>query len=222
MGDTLIVAIIGLLGTVGAAVISYRQGSLKVAQDLQVEYDKDLRQRRIEQYQEVMKLMAPLAKYPHPEPLSREQVKSLALAFTQWYFVSGGGLFLSVQARERYFDLQDGLKIILQKWQGRWPESISRSTNIEEALRLYLDRSQSWECSAHIKAIAQAHIEQQHDYSDIWLSQWILWQVLRRSRATRCAVPDEIFLHVVKLGSALRTSLTEDVLTRRDTILKRQ
>jgi hypothetical protein len=190
----IVVALIGMVGVVATAIVSYRQGQLKVTQDLQIEYDKDLRARRINSYTELWKYMRPLAKYPVPESLSYDQVGSLALSFTQWYF-SGGGLFLSALARDHYFDLQDGMKIILQNYAREWPFHGDGLTNA--ALQQYLERAEAWVCPPALMEIAKAAID-----------------------TTSTTVPTSVLAQLRKLGSALRTSLTSDVMTRQATVLR--
>ena len=69
------IAVIGVLGTAVASIIAVVITSkkneeisrLKVFQDLQIEYDKDLRKRRIDGYMDLWLGMIALAKYPEPE-----------------------------------------------------------------------------------------------------------------------------------------------------------
>src|SRR5215208_2073776 len=83
---------------------------LRVRLDLEIEYDKDLRTRRIEYYIELWSYLLPLARYPEAGPLSYDNVQQLSMALRDWYF-KGGGLFMSRETRDKYFNLQDGLKI---------------------------------------------------------------------------------------------------------------
>jgi len=126
---TALIALIGVIGTATASIIAVYINwtktreieQLKLFQALQLEYDKDLRIRRIESYKELCKRMIVLAKYPKPETLSYARLEELALSFREWYF-NDGGLVASKATRDLYFDLQDGLKIILQKHVDKWPD----------------------------------------------------------------------------------------------------
>ena len=198
------IAVIGVLGTAVASIIAVVITSkkneeisrLKVFQDLQIEYDKDLRKRRIDGYMDLWLGMIALAKYPEPEQLSFERIQQLALAFRGWYF-QGGGLIASETTRDQYFDLQDALKIILQKWSKKWsPDDAA----LRDASRLsgYLDRAESRPAPAEVMAVANSDLPE------------------------GAYVPETVAAALRALGSKLRTSMTEDVLTRVDTALKRE
>ncbi len=192
---TLVVALAGLFGTVLAALVSYRQGVLKVTQDLQIEYDKDLRNRRINHYNELWKILFPLGKYPEPRRLSHEQLESLGQAIEQWYF-TGGGLFLSERTREHFSDLQDGLRITLEKMDDKWNIQTDDEKVLFANLQKHLDRAPNWKCPEQIRHIATADLAQDDS-----------------------STTDNLLYHLRKLGSILRTSMANDVLTRQPTIL---
>jgi len=122
----------------------------KFIHDLRSEYDKDLRKHRIDHYQKLMAWMVNLPKYPKPEPLTAEGVRTLSLAFRDWYF-AGGGLFLSENedpetfseaSRERYFDFQEGCKIVLQKIDKEWKFAGDAAKPAD--LRKYFGRDEKW------------------------------------------------------------------------------
>jgi len=154
---------------------------LKVFQDLEIDYDIDLRKRRIDCYTDLFKHMVALAKYPEPEALSYEQIQKLALAFRDWYFNSGD-LIASETTRDHYFDVQDGFKIILQKRSKNWypDDAALRSAS---GLSLYLKRKESKPASAEVVAIAA--------------SEMIEGEYL----------PPAVNVHLRDLGSTLRTSM---------------
>jgi hypothetical protein len=171
---------------------------LRVRLDLEIEYDKDLRTRRIEYYIELWSCLLPLARYPEAGPLSYDNVQQLSLALRDWYF-KGGGLFMSRETRNKYFDLQDGLKIILQKRQGRWPwgcENVSEAQT-KYRLRKHLRSGEEWEIPKEVLTLANSNI---HPYKRPW--------------APRANVPPKVFEKLRSLGSSLRSSLAQDVLTR--------
>jgi hypothetical protein len=106
-----------LLATVAAALsalLSFFVTSWKVRRDLEVEYDKSLRTLRIESYKKLWTLLLSLARYPRPEPPSYENLEGLTEQLRDWYF-KDGGLFLSDETREAYFDLQDALQALMYK-----------------------------------------------------------------------------------------------------------
>jgi hypothetical protein len=188
---TLLVALLGLAGVLVTGLLSYRQGQQQVRRSLEIEYDKDLRGRRIEHYLELWSLLAPLAKYPEPGELYVEDVQALAVRCKDWYF-ERGGLFLSSRTRDHYFDLLDGCKIVARKHAGRWPESAG-----ERGLGALLEREAGWRAPQAIEKIAAAPLGAPDE-----------------------RVPDEVTGALRALGSALRASMANDVLTREDTVLR--
>jgi hypothetical protein len=93
----------------GIALALY--GSLK---RLEVEYDIALRNHRIEAYQALWKILAPLAYYSPPSAVTYGLARDLSRALRSWYF-EVGGLFLSELTREAYFDLQKGLGGVIKE-----------------------------------------------------------------------------------------------------------
>src|SRR5437016_6157484 len=105
--------------------------NMRVRQDLEIVYDQELRNARIRQYTLLIKRMHSLAKYPDPGDMTYDDAQKLAEGFRDWYF-DGGGLFMSEKTRETYFDLQDGLKIVLQKHHDKWRIGESTLSRSEE------------------------------------------------------------------------------------------
>lgn len=98
-------AVLGaVLGAIGGYLLLY----MKVREELEAEYDKDLRAKRREVYAALWKLLQPLAKYSPPEPLTLESLQRLSAALRKWYF-EVGGLYMSNGTRDAYFALQDEL-----------------------------------------------------------------------------------------------------------------
>jgi hypothetical protein len=83
-------------------------------QRLEVEYDIELRKHRIEAYQALWKILQPLAYYSPPSAVTYAMARELSQGLRSWYF-EVGGLFLSEQSREAYFDLQKGLGGIVKE-----------------------------------------------------------------------------------------------------------
>jgi hypothetical protein len=113
MDSSIAIAIItGLFGVVSGALVAYLGAILKFRKELEAEYDKDLRNKRIESYKELWKNLELLARYDRPGPLTPETLKDLSVAMREWYF-EVGGLFLSEEARKTYFDLKQSLKNLI-------------------------------------------------------------------------------------------------------------
>jgi hypothetical protein len=104
MNEIMLAVIAGTLTALGSMVGIY----WKARKDLEIAYDTDLRNQRIQVYKELWKRLQPLAKYSRPEPVTYQTIKKLSETLRQWYFEEGG-LFLSERSRDAYFALQDEL-----------------------------------------------------------------------------------------------------------------
>jgi len=110
MDSTIVIAIItGLFGIVSGVTLAYLGAVLKFQKDLEAEYDKDLRNRRIEVYKELWKPLQLLARYDRPEPLTPQNLEKLSVEMRRWYFEIGG-LYLSEETRKTYFDLKQAIQ----------------------------------------------------------------------------------------------------------------
>jgi hypothetical protein len=99
----------GSLSAVVSAIVTYLSISVRVRRDLEAKYDLDLRGQRIIVYKELWQLMEPLAKYARPGPFTPAGARELSKELRRWYFETGG-LFMSEETRDAYFELQNGLK----------------------------------------------------------------------------------------------------------------
>lgn len=88
----------GIIATYFGAVIKFRK-------DFEFEYDKDLRQKRIQEYLNLWKLLQPLAFYSPPGPVTYCTIIELSREMRQWYYEKGG-IYLSSLSRDSYFALQ--------------------------------------------------------------------------------------------------------------------
>jgi hypothetical protein len=110
MDNTLLAAIIGaiagILGTYLGAILKFRK-------DLEAEYDKDLREKRIGEYKKLWELTQDFPKYARARPFGLQDAQKLMAALHGWYF-QGGGLFLSDSSRPAYFDFKDALQELIK------------------------------------------------------------------------------------------------------------
>ena len=106
-----IVAVIGLVGSAAAAIWAAYVGTRRrVLAELEGQYDADLRDSRLEVYPSLWAATQPLAKYAREPPgyPTLAELERLAVTLRRWYFEQGG-LYLSAESREAYFQLQEGL-----------------------------------------------------------------------------------------------------------------
>ena len=110
MDITLLAAIIGaiagIMGTYLGAILKFRK-------DLQAEYDKDLRENRIDEYKKLWDLTQDFPRYGRPRPFALEDAQKLMADLHGWYF-QGGGLFLSDSSRPAYFGFKDALQELIE------------------------------------------------------------------------------------------------------------
>jgi hypothetical protein len=208
-------AAIAAVATVSAGIISYRKdkeiaklnGQIQQqsdVQDLHIEYDKDLRSHRIDTYNKLWSAMLPLARYPESARLTYDGAKKLSESMRDWFFMEGG-LFLSEETREKYFDLQEGIKIVLQKRKGLWRFDPVEASKDADRLRVYLRRKEGWKPSESIVKIANSPLPALPASKD--------------NAKDNAFVPEEIVENLLSLSHRLRAGMSEDLLTRRGSYL---
>jgi hypothetical protein len=106
-GDLMIAAAAALVTALLSAGTTYVALVTKIRRDLEAQYDKDLRERRLAAYAALWALTEPLALYSPSEPLSPRGARSLSERLRSWYF--SDGIVLSAAARNAYFTLQKKL-----------------------------------------------------------------------------------------------------------------
>ncbi len=202
---TIVTAVIAFLGVIGTAIASLVATTiasqknreieqLKALQDLQLEYDKDLRIRRITSYSELFSLMIIFAKYPEPDTITFTRLDEIGLSFREWFFKSGG-LLMTEKTRALYFDIQDGFRIVQQKRKHRWNFDEKNIAN-HELLNAYFERKENHPIPDEILYLVSADVP------------------------TGKTVPENISSRLRSLAAKLRSSMSDDVLTRRETILQ--
>jgi hypothetical protein len=151
--DTIVVALItGLLGILSGALASLLKfrNDLELSRqqfrnDLRAEYDKDLRERRIEVYKGLWHLLQYLGRYDRPKPLTPQTLQELTVEMRKWYF-GGGGLYLSQKSRKTYFDLKETLRDVLDKTKDDPQQSEGsrrRYSDLKRAIKDVLDKTKN-------------------------------------------------------------------------------
>jgi hypothetical protein len=130
--------LISVLTLIGGAVVSGALTYLGTRRKLALDYDADLRERRISAYQDLWKRLEPLSKYV-PAAFSHADAEGLAESLRTWYF-HDGGLFLSTAARNDCFALQDILRYIIDGWGWETPDKLNLTPAAREILRAYGSR----------------------------------------------------------------------------------
>jgi hypothetical protein len=110
MDEKLIAAIVGIIFGV---VTTYLAAVLKLRGDLRFEYDKGLREKRLERYSELWHLTGLFPKYGREGAVTLADVRALSVNLRDWYFKSG--MFLSDPCRDAYFDYQSALSEFLKE-----------------------------------------------------------------------------------------------------------
>lgn len=101
--------IAAIIGAAGGGIVTFFSTRWQIRKELEFAYDKDLRERRIAAYTRLWRLLEPLAKYSRPiAQLTTVHVREMSDLLRHWYFADGG-FFLSVEARDAYFALQEAL-----------------------------------------------------------------------------------------------------------------
>ena len=139
-----IVAVIGLVGSAAGAIWAAYVGTRRrVLTELEGRYDADLRDLRLKVYPKLWVALEPLALYARipPGAPTRAEIKELTRELRSWYF-HDGGLYLSSQAREAYFQLQDGLTVVTTS--KRWDADDTPSDQLEAKTYESLRRLGSW------------------------------------------------------------------------------
>ena len=107
--STPIVSLIaGLITGLFGMFATYIAARHKFRDDLQAKYDESLHDHRVTAYQGLWTLTEVLAKYARPERLTLNRLTKLTADLRDWYFKTGG-LFLTDNSRDAYFDLQDAI-----------------------------------------------------------------------------------------------------------------
>jgi hypothetical protein len=110
-----IVAVIGLVGSAAGAIWAAYVGTRRrVLAELEGRYDAALRDLRLGVYPQLWAALQPLAKYARepPGPPAVGDIEALSRRLRRWYFEEGG-IYLSAEAREAYFQLQDALTAVI-------------------------------------------------------------------------------------------------------------
>jgi hypothetical protein len=102
-------------------------------------YDADLREKRIDAYADLWGRLQPLAKFHRPAPFSGDDATKLAGSLQEWYFTKGG-IFLSMDARRDYFAVQDALEFLDSGWGWQTPERLALTPGGWEHIRTYGSR----------------------------------------------------------------------------------
>jgi hypothetical protein len=139
-----IVAVIGLVGSAAGAIWAAYVGTRRrVLTELEGRYDADLRDLRLKVYPKLWAALEPLALYARVPPgrPTRAEIKELTRELRSWYF-HDGGLYLSSQAREAYFQLQDGLTVVTRS--RRWEADGTPSDELDADTYEFLRRLGSW------------------------------------------------------------------------------
>jgi hypothetical protein len=142
-----LIALISSISVVVSALATYFFGVLKARRDLELQYDKNLRDKRLDAYKELWKLFQPMAKYSPPRTVTYWTINELSVNLRIWYF-EVGGIFLSSNSRDKYFAVQDEIRAALGRSQPQqynevlphkyWQAIFSKSSELRTSLAMDL------------------------------------------------------------------------------------
>ena len=103
-----------VLTFLGGLLVAWLTAVLKFRKDLEAEYDKTLRAKRMKAYEQLWATTQPLAFYARAQPATPEVLQNMAVALRNWYYEKGG-IYLTQNSKEAYFSLQDGIVEAVKK-----------------------------------------------------------------------------------------------------------
>lgn len=139
-----IVAVIALVGSAAGAIwAAYVGTKRRVLAELEGRYDAELRSSRLCVYPGLWATLDPLAKYAREPPgrPRRQAIETMAVSLRRWYFQEGG-IYLSAEARQAYFQLQDALDAVISS--ERWPVDGEPDDEIDTETFYALRKIGSW------------------------------------------------------------------------------
>ncbi|RPJ51603.1 MAG: hypothetical protein EHM21_02320 [Chloroflexi bacterium] len=131
MESAVVVAIISFFG---GAIVTYLGAILKYRKDLELEYNKDLRAKRIDEYRRLWQLTEVFPRYERPQGLFIKDLQCFQTNLQKWYFQQGG-LFLSDRSQPAYFAVKKLLQDTIKKCKPEDPVETNTDEEIYQAVR---------------------------------------------------------------------------------------
>jgi hypothetical protein len=176
------------------ANLATRIEDLKKGLEFRLSSDRTILDKRMHHYEQLLAVLKNFPKYPEPRSLSIAELKGVATELQGLYF-DGAGIYMSEEVRDGYFDLQDGIRIVLSKAeQIKPPLEIPQDDAMK--LREMLGRSEGWKVPAEITELCKLTSIVEARQSDM-----LPWEALESIR---------------KLGSGLRGCMAADLDSRRE------
>jgi hypothetical protein len=177
---------VGVIGSV-TTVWASRQARLGAL-------DQSVHQKRIDLYPKLVATTAPLALYfPPTGSIDRKQCRQIGQSMRAWYF-SSGGLILSTEARDAYFQLARALTKASLVENLFVPKSADYKDISAEAVKKYKEE---------LETILKKKLDEVENW-EFGLRPLII-----------ATVKFKDFVYLQTLSSTLRTKLTEDLRSRR-------
>jgi hypothetical protein len=103
----------GVLGAVAGGIVTFLTTRSRMLLELKHAYDRALRDKRLEHYQQLFHVSRCVPREWWPEQPTRQDLLRFRQEFHNWYFgESAGGLFLTPEAKDVYIRLQNELQAI--------------------------------------------------------------------------------------------------------------
>jgi len=191
----------GLIG-VGGLVVALLASVISVLVARRAQHgalDQSVHEKRLESYPELVRAAARLAVYfPGGDPpvasIGPKECSEMGHAMSKWYF-AGGGLLLSVEARDAYFALARALT------RASLAEDLKVPTFPRHAGDISVDKLKEY----------RTELAREHNLDDV--ENWRFGGRAAEKETLASRFKDFVFLQ--RLSSAVRTSLTEDLRSRR-------
>lgn len=180
--------------------------------ELQKIRGKERQELRFKSYGALWKELRPLAVYD-TTPLDKQAVETLCSKLSDWYFSDCGGLFLTPEARDFYFTLQDVLQTA-SRFHFDW--SANRVDSAEMSQTIFRDLLTSRNATGAIDVLDYFSKGDYDQWREKGLPQGKIWRQEISTVANEWSKFDgyQRFAFLQQLGSKLRTSLSNDLESR--------
>jgi hypothetical protein len=103
----------GFIGGALSSIVTYFSTRSRIRLEMTVEYDKSLREKRLELYKQLWPKTQPLGRFAPHATYTYNAIASVSNDMNEWYFAEGG-IYLSKRCRKPYFALKQRLQTVIE------------------------------------------------------------------------------------------------------------